>query len=241
MRHFQFSRIKNTNFPERLRGFRAFTLIELLIVITIVAVLMALLLPSVSRALAGGQRAKCTSQLRQVGSALQSYLGDNNMMLPASWASLPCNPRVHGPSNFKSLGGHLAPYLIENAPETGAVFIPQLQCPAWPVQITAEEALKDTGTWHNTYRLVLGALGKPNPFGGAAGSQRFSVIALPDVFELPPTKIPIIYNLDRELPFWGNDPVTPEKPVFGRGRNVLYLDGHVGFEVGLDFLAGKFR
>jgi len=60
----------------------AFTLIELLVVIAIIAILAALLLPSLSRASAQGKSARCKSNLHQMAIALQLYAGDNNLAYP---------------------------------------------------------------------------------------------------------------------------------------------------------------
>ena len=56
---------------------RGFTLVELLVVIAIIGVLMALLLPMLSRAKAKARRATCVNQLGQVGTALISFAQDN--------------------------------------------------------------------------------------------------------------------------------------------------------------------
>ena len=52
---------------------RAFTLVELLVVIAIIAVLIALLLPAVQQAREAARRASCKNNLKQIGLALHNY------------------------------------------------------------------------------------------------------------------------------------------------------------------------
>ncbi|MFQ5490505.1 MAG: type II secretion system protein [Phycisphaerae bacterium] len=59
-------------------GRRAFTLVELLVTISIIALLMAILLPSLRRARWQARRAVCQSNLRQIAIAWHAYLQDHN-------------------------------------------------------------------------------------------------------------------------------------------------------------------
>jgi len=64
---------------DRLRGApifkrqRAFTLIEVLVVVAIIALLAAILLPALAKARQQARRRVCSSNLRQIGAALQEY------------------------------------------------------------------------------------------------------------------------------------------------------------------------
>jgi len=73
---------------------RAFTLIELLVVMVIIAILAALAVSAYRVVLERARATKDASNLRQIGTLLQTYLNDNDQILPATatWPGTSAGP-----------------------------------------------------------------------------------------------------------------------------------------------------
>ena len=92
--------VASENFDKKQKSRVAFTFVELLVVITLIAVLAALLFPGLSRVKAASYAAKCKSNLHQTGVALQMYVGDYNRY-PSMLA---------GDGSFQTWADRLYPY-----------------------------------------------------------------------------------------------------------------------------------
>ncbi|MAX25695.1 MAG: hypothetical protein CMJ19_14445 [Phycisphaeraceae bacterium] len=78
-----------SNTPNSIAGF---TLIELLVVISIIALLIAILLPALQSARNTAQDAKCLSKIRQLGAACFVYANDFDDTLPFGFGKGPGYP-----------------------------------------------------------------------------------------------------------------------------------------------------
>jgi prepilin-type N-terminal cleavage/methylation domain-containing protein len=74
-----------------------FTLVELLVVIGIIALLMAMLMPSLGKARAQARRVQCLSNLRQIGAAFVAYSVDNHGIVCPSYNMQGTNPGASYP------------------------------------------------------------------------------------------------------------------------------------------------
>ena len=85
----------------------AFTLVELLVVIALLAVLASLAYAGAGVVIGKGQAAKCLSNMRQIGAAMQMFANDHDGRLPGT---------AHGVSWTNSLGAYLGPKFIGRCP-----------------------------------------------------------------------------------------------------------------------------
>jgi prepilin-type N-terminal cleavage/methylation domain-containing protein len=82
--------MSNAICPARRRG--AFTLVELLVVIGIIALLISILLPSLNRARESAVRTQCLSNLRELGNALSLYAAQFNGRVPIGFLAGTAGP-----------------------------------------------------------------------------------------------------------------------------------------------------
>src|SRR5688572_17804669 len=107
---------------------RGFTLVELLVVIGIIALLIAILMPALSKAKEQANRVACMSNLKQLGIALNLYTTDHKGWFPAPGANARREDWIHWQKARKIDEGSIVKYF-------GKKFSPGVyRCPSDDVQ-----------------------------------------------------------------------------------------------------------
>ncbi len=86
---------------------RGFTLVELLVVISVIGILLALLLPALGMVRETARRNQCQSQLHQIGLAIDMYLENQGRVGRFPHAAMMQSVTPHLPSVATVLGPHI--------------------------------------------------------------------------------------------------------------------------------------
>ncbi|MGN6626257.1 MAG: type II secretion system protein [Tepidisphaeraceae bacterium] len=132
-----------------MRRNHAFTLVELLVVIGIIALLIAMLLPALHRARSAAVMTKCMSNHRQVMQAMLMYVNDNRGRLPPQSHNELVTP-PYGLSYWYSdriLGKYLSAVHLKTSDASTKNTAPVTLCPALPVPTALDNVATGFDHW----------------------------------------------------------------------------------------------
>jgi prepilin-type N-terminal cleavage/methylation domain-containing protein len=221
----------------------AFSLIELLTVIAVVAVLASLVFVGAGKVRNTAMKSKAGANMRQIGIAVLTFANEHGGTLPgpSGLGLVPYYDASRPYPRTTELAACIAPYLSVPIGSTGnnRVYVEELICPA-------ASALTDTSNGSLPPPYFIQNYTLPIPRGRIFGAQQYGNSEATNGWMLSriqelgkDASIWMITNLDQKLPSdmpaSNNGQVRssgwfsrlPEEPVWGETRLRLYLDGHV--------------
>ena len=196
---------------------KTFTLIELLIVVSIIAILAGMLLPALNKAREAAWKISCVNNLKSIGVASQIYTADHNDMVvvskynnsdPLTWMTLLCGSKQLNCSDLTAQNTQL-PFKV-------------FQCPA--ASRIPSNGTNWTSDWYNWAPISKAG------YGLNWRLTRYS----PKItgIKYPLSTVPLVFESATLVPDVGyNSPATADQQLrlrrHNRSSNVLFLDGHV--------------
>lgn len=197
----------------RKRPGRSFSLLELLIVISLISVLSALMMPALKAAKDSAARAKCQSNLHQTGVAIQMYINDKKGYLPFARTMTTETPPYPSPPP-PYLQDLIRPYL--QGPDVGmGTNSPVFVCPSvkmgWVLAVSPRCDYRYNWWFCNGWNLPT-----PSRIGITADSLTMSSSAV------------VVFDMA-----WNN---WAYKDLPHNGIDAVYADGHSAFVNGTWFI-----
>ena len=188
----------------------AFTLVEMLVVIAVLGMLLALLLPQLSRAKTQAQNTACVSQLHQLGLAVRVFAEDNDSKLPIA-ERLPSMP-MYADRNLPRICDVLAASVGQAAGATNGA--PVFKCPGDREGFYEIEG--SSYLWNAALNGRRIDAGQTLRVLGVGNTTNFVPIQVDTNLTFASAATPLLSDYDNFHP-------RSRKP----GKNTVFMDGHV--------------
>ncbi len=201
-----------------------FTLVELLVVISIIAVMISVLLPALSKSRQAAMTIACAAQLRQLGIAYTGYMADFGGWLPTSQEFCPLDaPWPVAPSKLEPDGFFYQRYLGGSNPPDRQNALRVFHCPEGPTAAYYPWSVDQVSSYaQNRYYETA-------PRWRERSSQwkrPSSTGLLAELWVIP------------DGSYWDTT-ASALAPRHNNGGNLMYLDGHVGWISAKEFAAHR--
>jgi prepilin-type processing-associated H-X9-DG protein/prepilin-type N-terminal cleavage/methylation domain-containing protein len=240
----------------RVRRHKAFTLVELLVVIGVIATLIALLLPALNRAREQAKQIKCASNLRSMGQAMVMYT-DEWKFFPGCYNTAHSPPYAVWPTRLRLYLGGINDVFYCPSQEGWARWQPTIGMTGAQAAAAADE-----GYGYNTGEILLNPTTIPFSYGyndwgctlvqpaatpqtqkGLGGDQpRYPLKA--SRVKAAAEMIAIGDNVPSGNWDYNLDPLNPSEAVGNvhhGGANILFCDGHVDWYMQADLMCPNFN
>lgn len=197
----------------------AFTVVELLIVMAIIAILAALLFPVFNAAKARAQRAVCMNNLRQIAFDIHLYAGDSRDSAPkTAWTSNSTAMYLDGNTAFKRVLEAQNVTNLFSCPADTFYFTYGTNGISWIPQSLHQQAYSEYSSYgFNGGQLTIFGTNTP----GIAGQKLSSI--------RHPAKTVLVTEMSAYFPWSWHEPMG-RTPFVNNAKNMMsFVDGHVSY------------
>jgi prepilin-type processing-associated H-X9-DG protein/prepilin-type N-terminal cleavage/methylation domain-containing protein len=212
-----------------------FTLVELMVAIGIIAVLISILIPTVSAARESARTLKCQSNLRQLGMAFHMYASEQRQYLPYPDTTFPNASDDERFLWFNALDRYLGSSAKGQEARSGVAkdraYAPIKQCVVWEsFEGDATSGSQTSKESAKTYKMNI-HLAHPNPAGHAkiTDVKRSSeFVMMGDGISMDATG-DVANQTESERFYLEINKLADSSPALRHqgGANILFVDGHV--------------